>query len=89
VFNVGIKHGVPDFITDAMYVTYGVGAGARSRPEEWLEFEVPAEKLKDERKWMENERQEASDIENTRILDGRYSVWDISASAADFACIVA
>ena len=49
VFNVGIKHGVPDYITDAMYTAYGLEAGARSIPEEWLEFEVPAGKLKDER----------------------------------------
>ncbi|THZ43502.1 hypothetical protein D6C90_05018 [Aureobasidium pullulans] len=77
VFDVRIKHGVPDYITDAMYATYGVGAGARSIPEEWLEFEVPAEKLKEERKRKETERQEALEMENTRILDGSYSVRDI------------
>lgn len=77
VFDVGIKHGVPDYITDAMYATYGLEAGARSIPEEWLEFEVPAEKLKEERKRKEKERQEALEMEITKILDGRYSVRDI------------
>ncbi|KAL2029251.1 hypothetical protein VTO58DRAFT_108443 [Aureobasidium pullulans] len=77
VFDVGIKHGVPDYITDAMYATYGLEAGARSIPEEWLEFEVPAKKLKEERKRKEKERQEALEMENTKILDGRYSVRDI------------
>ncbi|THY45690.1 hypothetical protein D6C98_07741 [Aureobasidium pullulans] len=77
VFDVGIKHGVPDYITDAMYATYGLEAGARSIPEEWLEFEVPAKKLKEERKRKETERQEALEMENTKILDGSYSVRDI------------
>ncbi|THW55262.1 hypothetical protein D6C81_09767 [Aureobasidium pullulans] len=77
VFDVGIKHGVPDYITDAMYATYGLEAGARSIPEEWLEFEVPAKKLKEERKRKEKERQEGLEMEKTRILDGSYSVRDI------------
>lgn len=77
VFDVGIKHGVPEYIADAIYATYGLEADARSVPEEWLEFEVPIEKLKEERKRKERERQEASEMENTRILDGRYSVRDI------------
>lgn len=77
VFNVEIKYSVPGNITDAMYATYGVGADARSIPEEWLEFEVPIEKLKEEREQREKERQEALEMENTRILDGRYSVRDI------------
>lgn len=77
VFDVGIKHGVPDYMTDAMYATHGLEAGARSIPEEWLEFEVPIGKLKEEREQREKERQEALEMENTKILDGRYSVRDI------------
>ncbi|THX68797.1 hypothetical protein D6D05_09276 [Aureobasidium pullulans] len=77
VFDVGIKHGVPEYIADAMYATYGSEAGARSILEEWLESEVPIEKLREEREQREKERQEALEMENTKILDGKYSVRDI------------
>ena len=77
VFDVGIKHGVPKYSADTMYATYELEAGARSIPEEWLEFEVPAERLKEEREQRKKERQEALEMENTKILDGRYSVRDI------------
>jgi hypothetical protein len=72
VFNAGVAQGVPEHITDAMYAMFDVDADDRETPEEWLEFAISATELEIEKNRREEERKNAAEMEDLKILNGMY-----------------
>jgi hypothetical protein len=72
VFNAGVPQGVPEHITDAMYAMFNVDADNREIPEEWLEFAISATELETEKNRREEERKNAAEMEDLKILNGTY-----------------